>query len=97
MNKKTIPNKSRVLLAERHGCTEGTEVIVQCAYCCFLGVIRWFENTRWVQSSDLEFDHVIPRSKGGTSDPENLVFACRKCNRGKKDRDPIEWKLAKNG
>jgi 5-methylcytosine-specific restriction endonuclease McrA len=25
-------------------------------------------------------DHVLPRSRGGTSDPENLRAACRSCN-----------------
>lgn len=31
----------------------------------------------------LEIDHVVPRSKGGTDDPSNLVTACLDCNRGK--------------
>jgi 5-methylcytosine-specific restriction endonuclease McrA len=25
-------------------------------------------------------DHVIPRSKGGSDSPKNIVDACRKCN-----------------
>ena len=28
-----------------------------------------------------EIDHVISRKHGGTSDPENLAFACYLCNR----------------
>jgi hypothetical protein len=28
-------------------------------------------------------DHVVPRSKGGSDDPENLVACCRSCNTGK--------------
>jgi hypothetical protein len=28
----------------------------------------------------LEIDHVIPRAKGGTSEPENLRLLCRNCN-----------------
>lgn len=34
----------------------------------------------------LECDHKIPFSKGGSDELENLVTACRKCNRRKKDR-----------
>lgn len=33
----------------------------------------------------LEIDHVIPVSKGGTDDQENLVTSCWECNRGKSD------------
>lgn len=28
----------------------------------------------------LHLDHLIPRSKGGTNTPENLVTACARCN-----------------
>jgi 5-methylcytosine-specific restriction endonuclease McrA len=31
-------------------------------------------------------DHVIPKSMGGTDDPENLVAACRSCNSSKGPR-----------
>lgn len=31
----------------------------------------------------LEIDHIVPRSKGGTDNIENLVTACRDCNRSK--------------
>ncbi len=31
----------------------------------------------------LEVDHVIPVSKGGGDEPENLATSCYKCNRGK--------------
>jgi hypothetical protein len=34
----------------------------------------------------LEYDHVIPVSKGGTSDPENIQLLCRSCNRTKRTR-----------
>lgn len=36
--------------------------------------------------TELEVDHVVPRSKGGSDDTSNLVTACRDCNRGKGDR-----------
>lgn len=35
---------------------------------------------------ELEIDHVIPVSRGGTDDINNLKTACFKCNRGKGDR-----------
>jgi hypothetical protein len=46
----------------------------------------------------LECDHVIPYSKGGSNDITNLITACRKCNRQKKDKSVeefITWKLNK--
>lgn len=35
-------------------------------------------------------DHVIPKSRGGKSDWENTVTACRPCNNVKQDRTPRE-------
>jgi 5-methylcytosine-specific restriction endonuclease McrA len=37
---------------------------------------------------DLTYDHVVPRSRGGRTDFENIVAACRPCNRKKGDRTP---------
>ncbi len=34
-----------------------------------------------------EIDHIIPISKGGGVSRDNLVLACRHCNRSKGDRD----------
>jgi 5-methylcytosine-specific restriction endonuclease McrA len=39
-------------------------------------------------SSNLTVDHVIPRSKGGSSSWENIVASCAPCNRRKGDRLP---------
>lgn len=33
--------------------------------------------------SILQIDHIIPVSKGGTNDPENLITSCQSCNIGK--------------
>ena len=35
-------------------------------------------------------DHVIPRSRGGLDDWENLAAACRTCNSTKRNRTPAE-------
>ena len=34
---------------------------------------------------ELHIDHIIPKSKGGTNESENLVVACAECNIGKAD------------
>jgi len=40
--------------------------------------------------SDLNLDHVIPRSQGGTSHWENVVCSCHVCNRRKGGCTPTE-------
>jgi biotin operon repressor len=39
----------------------------------------------------MEVDHVHPVSAGGTDDPQNLVAACRACNRSKGAKLISEW------
>ena len=41
-------------------------------------------------SSELTLDHVIPRSRGGSSTWENLVACCHACNRRKGNQFPLE-------
>lgn len=38
-------------------------------------------------SVPLEIDHIIPVSKGGENDIDNLITACFECNRGKSDNE----------
>ena len=40
--------------------------------------------------AELNLDHVVPRSKGGTSTWENVVCSCHRCNRLKGGRTPTE-------
>ena len=40
--------------------------------------------------AELNLDHVVPRSKGGTSIWENVVCSCHRCNRLKGGRTPAE-------
>ncbi|WCM21394.1 HNH endonuclease [Paraburkholderia bryophila] len=39
----------------------------------------------------LTLDHVMPKSRGGSDDFENLALACRSCNSSKGARTPEEW------
>jgi 5-methylcytosine-specific restriction endonuclease McrA len=41
------------------------------------------------QSAD-SIDHVVPRSRGGRHEWENVAAACRPCNLSKRDRTPEE-------
>lgn len=49
-----------------------------CAYCGCIGGV-------------LEVDHIVPFSKGGSDDFNNLITSCRKCNRQKKDKSIDEF------
>jgi HNH endonuclease len=53
-----------------------------CSYCGNIGGV-------------LECDHIVPFSKGGSNELENLTTSCRKCNRQKKDKSVEEFLLWK--
>ena len=36
-------------------------------------------------------DHVVPKAKGGTTDPRNLIPACLACNAHKQHHDWLPW------
>jgi hypothetical protein len=40
---------------------------------------------------NLQWEHIIPRSRGGLDTIDNLVLACRDCNLAKGTRDLFEW------
>ena len=40
---------------------------------------------------ELHCDHIIPVSRGGTNDDDNLATACAACNLSKSARTPEEW------
>lgn len=41
-------------------------------------------------TQDLTLDHVMPKSRGGKTNWENLLTACRRCNSRKGDQTPEE-------
>jgi 5-methylcytosine-specific restriction endonuclease McrA len=89
--KRAIPGPSKVAVARRFGALPGQTTPAHCVYCGADGEIWWpLTYTGKVGchmvTTGLEFDHIYPESKGGTSDPENLTLACRPCNRAKKDK-----------
>lgn len=43
------------------------------------------------RTSDFEIDHIIPLSKHGRNEIENLMASCISCNRSKHDNDVISW------
>ena len=48
---------------------------------------------RQFRTEDLTIDHVIPKSRGGTSTWENCATACVPCNKRKAARTPEEAKM----
>jgi uncharacterized protein YdaU (DUF1376 family) len=43
----------------------------------------------------LQLDHVMPRSRGGSDDPDNLAACCMPCNTSKGSKTPDEWRSKK--
>lgn len=47
---------------------------------------------RWCGSpDDLELDHIVPFSRGGACDLDNIQILCSDCNKRKGARDPREF------
>lgn len=51
----------------------------RCSYCGAVGV-------------PLQLDHIHPRSKGGSDEPDNLTPACKPCNTSKGAKTLEEWR-----
>jgi hypothetical protein len=46
---------------------------------------------RYCGTDATHVDHIVPVTKGGTHEPENLVSACEHCNKSKGNRDLVVW------
>ena len=42
-------------------------------------------------STNLSYDHLIPRSRGGPDIADNVVLACKSCNSSKGNKGVYEW------
>lgn len=52
-----------------------------CAYC----------GATLEDGATLTLDHIIPHSNGGSTQSDNLITACRKCNSARGDRNVLEF------
>jgi 5-methylcytosine-specific restriction endonuclease McrA len=43
--------------------------------------------------AEMTIDHILPRSRGGRTTPENLASSCKACNNRKGDRTPAEARM----
>lgn len=50
----------------------------RCAYC-------ERKSTKW------HYDHIVPKSRGGSDEFDNLALACPQCNLSKYNKTPSEW------
>lgn len=82
-HKQAIPNAVRRDVARKYGAEPGRPVEVKCHYCDARGMAHLYSNTGWATFPDLEPDHLIPERNGGASTVDNIVLACRRCNRAK--------------
>ena len=72
-SKKPIPFKVKKSLFERHG--------GKCSLCG--EKVYLFQSISPYWCCCAEVDHIIPRSRGGRNDEDNLTLVCSLCNRGK--------------
>ena len=53
------------------------------------GRCAWCGDSPW--DRDRTVDHVLPRSRGGTSSSHNLIAACRRCNRARQSQSAVAY------
>ncbi len=65
--------------------TENQQLFLEGEVCAYCGA-----------TEGLQWEHVIPVSRGGPDTFDNLVRACRACNLAKGVRDPYQWYESKD-
>ena len=99
-NKFWIPNNNKSIHI-KHLFTERMLLIARtriCEACLLEGTYFWLEQSgtwsphfnlygpnRYGHECLLTMDHIIPKSKGGTTTQDNIQLLCEKCNRIKKN------------
>jgi 5-methylcytosine-specific restriction endonuclease McrA len=99
--KITIPFATRRGVAEKYKCEPGESTTCNCYYCGSEGRIHWHrlrsgKPSSWISFAGLELDHHQPESGGGSTDVENIVLACRNCNRSKASKDWLPFMSSRN-
>jgi 5-methylcytosine-specific restriction endonuclease McrA len=52
----------------------------------FMGKYRCVRCGKWFPKDQIDIDHIIPKSKGGSDALYNLQAMCRHCNRSKNNK-----------
>lgn len=83
--KRAITGPVRREVCIRYGAALNQPVTAKCAYCDYESRIEWTNSAPSypVLSGLMEYDHVIPEALGGPTVADNLVLACKPCNRRK--------------
>lgn len=50
-----------------------------------------------INHKTVQYDHILPISKGGKTIPENVIPSCMPCNNNKRAKDVISWLRSKYG
>jgi hypothetical protein len=59
--------------------------------CCHCGARADIPRNRMPKPWEATREHVVPRSKGGGDDDDNIVMACGRCNHDRGDLEPSSF------
>lgn len=95
---RRVPAEARRMVAKKYGCEPGESTTAECYYCGLPGRVIWqkLSNGRpagWVWF-ELEIDHFESLAKGGENSEENLILACRSCNRSKGSMNGFDFSVS---